>query len=95
MARRKPLRRPLRLTRAIPWRAEFNEFFRLAGIGWTPPAEMTVSQGVASMTWSADFTDAQGQVFTLKIRLRRTKANWRLAEETLQTRLISMPRSAA
>lgn len=95
MARRKPVRRPLRITRTLPWDIKFEEIFRLAGSEWISPDEVSLSQGASSMTWSADFTDPQGQVFTLKIRLRRAKDGWNVAEETLQTRLVSKPRSAA
>ena len=87
MARRKTPRRPGRQPKVVAWSPAIEGLFRLAAVGWTPPATVRVSQGGASMTWSADFADEKGQSFTLKVRLRRAKDGWKLAEETLQTRL--------
>lgn len=88
MARRKPVRRAARQTKVIDWSPDIAGLFRLAAMGWTPPASVTVSVGARSMTWTAAFRDRDGQAFQLKVRLRLGAAGWHVAEETLQTSVI-------
>lgn len=88
MARRKPARRAARQTKVIDWSPDIAGLFRLAALGWTPPASVTVSAGARSQTWTAAFRDPDGQAFQLKVRLRRGQTGWHVADETLETRLI-------
>jgi hypothetical protein len=89
MARRKPARRAARQTKVIDWRPDIAGLFRLAAMGWTPPASVRVSAGARSQTWTAVFQNPNnGQAFQLKVRLRLGETGWHVADETLETRLI-------
>lgn len=88
MVRHKPARRSPRLSKVIEWSPEVEGLFRLAAVGWTPPATVTITGGATAQTWTAAFEDPQGVPFVLKVHLRRRADKWFVAEETLQTRLV-------
>lgn len=75
--RRKTHARNVRLTRALPWKAEYLEVFgALIGEGWTMPAQVTFTTGLAvaqgrrgNSTWRAVFLKADGHPIHLKARM--------------------------
>lgn len=71
----------------VAWTEELSHACRLAGpmIDWTPPAKARLTNGDSQRTLSARFTGPEGEVATIRIRIRRNRAggDWSVVDENL------------